>query len=68
MRINPKENVYGRFNVPSDQSITHRALLLGCIAKGKTYVINPSMNEETSTVISCIKKAGAKVKIKKGVI
>ncbi len=68
MRINPKENIYGRFNVPSDQSITHRALLLGCIAKGKTYVINPSMNEETSTVISCIKKAGAKVKIKKGVI
>ena len=68
MRINPKENVYGRFNVPSDQSITHRALLLGCIAKGKTYVINPSMNEETSTVISCIKKAGAKVKIKKDVI
>ncbi len=68
MKISPKENIYARFWVPSDQAITHRALLLGGIAKGKTYVVNPSANDETYAAISCLKKIGAKVKAKRGLI
>ncbi len=68
MRINSKENVFARYAVSPDPSITHRALILGCIAKGKTYVINPCLNDNSRTAISCIKKLGAKVKIKNGVV
>lgn len=67
MRINPKENIFGQYVVSPDPSITHRAFILGCVAKGKTYVVNPCLNDNSYTVVSCIKKLGAKVKIKNGV-
>lgn len=67
MRINPKENIFGQYVVSPDPSITHRALILGCVAKGRTYVVNPCLNDNSYTIVSCIKKLGAKVKIKNGV-
>ena len=68
MRINSREKIFAQYSVSPDPSITHRALILGCIAKGKTYVINPCLNNESRAAISCIKKLGAKVKIKNGVV
>ena len=64
MKIHSKENLYGEYTVPSDKSITSRAIILGGIAKGKTYVVNPLMCEDTITVASCMKRLGAKVKLK----
>ncbi|MBR2385499.1 MAG: hypothetical protein IKA99_07845 [Clostridia bacterium] len=64
MKIHSKENLYGIYSVPSDKSITSRAIVLGSIAKGKTYVVNPLMCEDTLTVANCMKKLGAKVKLK----
>ncbi|MBQ4099195.1 MAG: 3-phosphoshikimate 1-carboxyvinyltransferase [Clostridia bacterium] len=64
MKIHSKENLYGEYTVPSDKSITSRAIMLGGIAKGKTYVIDPLMCEDVLTMISCVKKLGAKVKLK----
>ena len=64
MRIHPKENLYGEYTVPSDKSITSRAIILGSIAKGKTLVINPLLCEDAQTMINCVKKLGAKVKVK----
>mgnify|MGYP004687784677 CR=1 FL=1 len=68
MRINPKDNIYGQYRVSPDPSVTHRALILGSVAKGKTYVINPCLNDDSYTAVSCIKKLGAKVRIKNGVV
>lgn len=64
MKIHSKENLYGEYVVPSDKSITIRAIVLGSIAKGKTYVVNPLMGSDVLTLISCMKKLGAKVKLK----
>ncbi|MBQ7374118.1 MAG: 3-phosphoshikimate 1-carboxyvinyltransferase [Clostridia bacterium] len=64
MKIHSKENLYGEYTVPSDKSITSRAIMLGGIAKGKTYVIDPLMCADVLTMISCVKKLGAKVKLK----
>lgn len=68
MRINSKDNIFGQYRVSPDPSVTHRALILGCVAKGKTYVINPCMNDDSYTAVSCIKKLGAKVRIKNNVV
>ena len=68
MRIRSKENLYGEYVVPSDKSITSRAIILGTIAKGKTYVINPIMCSDTQTMISCVKRLGAKVRVKDKII
>lgn len=64
MKIHSKENLYGEYTVPSDKSITSRAIVLGCVAKGKTYVVNPQMGGDVTTLISCMKKLGAKIKLK----
>ena len=68
MRIFPKENVYGEFTVPSDKSITERAIILGSLAAGKTYIVNPIANDETSSLATCMKKLGAKIRVKNGIM
>lgn len=68
MRINPKNNIYGQYKVSPDISITHRAIILGALANGKTYIINPCLNDDTYTSLACIKRLGAKAKVKNGVI
>ncbi|MBE5742729.1 MAG: 3-phosphoshikimate 1-carboxyvinyltransferase [Clostridiales bacterium] len=64
MKIHSKENLYGEYTVPSDKSITSRAIILGSIAKGKTLVVNPLLCEDAQVMINCVKKLGAKVKVK----
>lgn len=64
MRVHSKDNLYGEYIVPSDKAITTRAIILGSIAKGKTYVVNPLLCDDAMTMISCVRKLGAKVKIK----
>ena len=68
MKIFPRNDLYGEFVVPTDRSITNRAIMLGAIAKGKTRIVNPFVCEDTQTLLSCVKKAGAKVWVKKNCI
>ena len=68
MKIYPRHDLYGVFAVPPDKSITHRAIILGSMAKGKTYVIHPLICEDTQETISCVKKLGAKATLKDGII
>lgn len=65
MKIFPRDNLYGEYAVPPDKSITHRAIMLGALAKGKTTIINPFMCQDTQSLLSCVKKLGAKVSVKK---
>ena len=65
MKIFPRGNLFGEYAVPPDKSITHRAIILGTIAKGKTTIINPLINQETLSILSCVKRMGAKVSVKK---
>ena len=62
MRIQPRTNIYGQFRVPGDKSITHRALILGSIAKGKTVIVNPLVSEDTKFTVNCLRKLGVKIK------
>lgn len=68
MKIFPRENLYGEYAVPPDKSITHRAIMLGALAKGKTTIVNPFTCQDTQTLISCVKKLGAKVNVRKDYI
>lgn len=67
MKIFPRGNLFGEYAVPPDKSITHRAIILGTIAKGKTTIINPLINQETLSILSCVKRMGAKVSVKKNI-
>lgn len=51
----------GMLNLPPDKSITHRALLVGSIALGKTRIINPLISEDTLTSLKIIEQLGVTV-------
>ena len=40
MRIHPARSFRGRFHLPGDKSISHRAAILGAMAEGETRIHN----------------------------
>lgn len=52
----------GKLKVPGDKSITHRALMLGTLARGRTTVHAPLKSEDTMRTLSCMTALGATVK------
>lgn len=51
----------GLIRVPSDKSITHRALLLGAVAHGQTTVYDPLLGEDCRSTLEAIRRLGAQV-------
>ncbi|MBY0122595.1 3-phosphoshikimate 1-carboxyvinyltransferase [Bacillus sp. S/N-304-OC-R1] len=48
----------GTIAIPGDKSISHRSIMFGAIAKGKTKVTNFLLGEDCLSTISCFKKLG----------
>lgn len=51
----------GSFSVPGDKSISHRALLLGAIASGKTEVGNCLVAEDVISTARCLQQLGVRI-------
>jgi len=64
------DNRYNSFkktiSVDGDKSISIRTLLLGSQAHGKTSIKNILLSEDILNSISCLKKLGIKISLKKG--
>jgi len=48
--------------VPADKSVTHRALILGALAKGETIIKNPLLSLDTLSTANCLKTMGADIR------
>jgi 3-phosphoshikimate 1-carboxyvinyltransferase len=55
----------GTIEVPADKSITHRAVMLSCLASGKSVVRNYSHSDDCNRTIEAFTKIGAETKIEK---
>ena len=64
MEINPSKGLQGTITVAPDKSISHRAVMLGSVAKGKTLVRNFLMGEDCLSTIGCFQKMGVPIEIK----
>ena len=62
------KRVYGHLRVPSDKSLSHRAVIFGSIAKGTTKIKNFLYCEDTLATLRAFKLLGVKVKEFKGVL
>ncbi len=51
----------GSIRVPSDKSITHRALLFGMMATGTTRVVHPLLGADCRSTLEIIRSLGAEV-------
>jgi 3-phosphoshikimate 1-carboxyvinyltransferase len=51
----------GSIDIPGDKSISHRSIMLGAIAEGKTVVDNFLPGDDCLSTISCFQKLGVKI-------
>jgi 3-phosphoshikimate 1-carboxyvinyltransferase len=59
LRIEPASSIRGRFRLPGDKSISHRAALLGALADGTTRVHNYSSAADCRSTLECLQALGA---------
>jgi 3-phosphoshikimate 1-carboxyvinyltransferase len=57
-RVSPASRVDGEVLVPGDKSISHRALILGALAKGRTYIGNASPAADVLATAACLRACG----------
>ncbi|MEK3765230.1 3-phosphoshikimate 1-carboxyvinyltransferase [Solibacillus sp. FSL K6-4121] len=53
----------GNIRVPGDKSISHRAVMFGSIAKGRTTVTGFLLGEDCLSTIDCFKKLGVEFEV-----
>ncbi|TSI09045.1 3-phosphoshikimate 1-carboxyvinyltransferase [Lysinibacillus sp. BW-2-10] len=58
---NPSLN--GTITVPGDKSISHRSVMFGAIAKGKTTVSGFLLGEDCLSTIDCFRKLGVEINV-----
>ncbi|MCM8791597.1 MAG: 3-phosphoshikimate 1-carboxyvinyltransferase [Candidatus Omnitrophica bacterium] len=61
-QIHPASFVKGEITLPSDKSISHRAVFIGSIAKGKTILENFSLSKDCLYTLGAFKKLRVKIK------
>lgn len=60
--IKKTESISGEIEVPGDKSISHRALIFGAVAKGKTKVVNFLNANDCMSTMEALKSAGVEIK------
>ena len=64
LSINPHSTeitVKGSITIPGDKSISHRALMLGAIAKGETVIEGLLLGEDPRSTAACFRAMGAEI-------
>lgn len=61
MRIQPAHRFRGRFRLPGDKSISHRAAILGAMAQGRTRIENYSEAADCASTLACLRALGVAI-------
>jgi 3-phosphoshikimate 1-carboxyvinyltransferase len=61
-RVGPAARIDGVVTVPGDKSISHRALILGALAKGRSYIGNASPAQDVTSTAACLRACGVWVR------
>ncbi len=59
--VSPGGNLHGRMRVPGDKSISHRALMLGALAEGKTEIRGFLEGEDTLATLRALRAMGVPI-------
>jgi len=62
LRIERAPCFRGRFTLPGDKSISHRAALLGALAEGETRVRNYSSGADCASTLACLRELGVAIR------
>lgn len=61
MKFRKVNGLKGEINVPGDKSISHRAIMLGALAKGSSYISHFLQGADCLSTISCFSKMGISI-------
>jgi 3-phosphoshikimate 1-carboxyvinyltransferase len=61
VRLGPARRFHGRFHLPGDKSISHRAALFGAMAEGETAVHNFASAADCASTLSCLLALGVEI-------
>jgi 3-phosphoshikimate 1-carboxyvinyltransferase len=61
LRIEQAKHFRGRFTLPGDKSISHRAAILGAMAEGRTRVRNYSSAADCGSTLACLRALGVAI-------
>jgi 3-phosphoshikimate 1-carboxyvinyltransferase len=62
LTIRPAESLSGRIRVPGDKSISHRTLLLGCLADGRSRIRGFLPSADCLATLGCVRALGIRVR------
>ena len=60
--IRPPRRIEGAATPPGDKSISHRALLLNAIARGKAHVSNLCVGDDRASMLRCLRGVGVRIR------
>lgn len=55
------DNIKGELEFPGDKSISHRAVMLSCLADGKSVIRNLSAGEDVKSSLRCFRQLGVDI-------
>jgi 3-phosphoshikimate 1-carboxyvinyltransferase len=61
VRIDPAPSFRGRFVLPGDKSISHRAAILGAMAHGPTRIENFASAADCASTLGCLRALGVEI-------
>ncbi len=59
--VKKAKGLKGEITLPGDKSITHRAFIMGLLAKGKTVIKNPLKSDDTDATLNFVTSTGGKI-------
>jgi 3-phosphoshikimate 1-carboxyvinyltransferase len=65
-KLSKVKRLAGTVEIPGDKSISHRAVMFGAIAEGKTEISNFLMGADCLSTVSCFRKMGVSIDIQEG--
>ena len=66
--VNQAKDLKGEIKVPGDKSISHRAIMLGSIAKGDTTIENFLRSADCMSTVECFRKMGIEIIFEDGIV
>jgi 3-phosphoshikimate 1-carboxyvinyltransferase len=67
-KLSKVNSLSGTIEIPGDKSISHRAVMFGAIANGKTEISNFLMGADCLSTVACFQKMGVLIDIQDGIV
>lgn len=67
-KLSKVNSLAGSVEIPGDKSISHRAVMFGAIADGKTEITNFLMGADCLSTVSCFQKMGVSINVQEDLV